>query len=87
MDFLLSAQLFLDQIDMLQHSHINRTDLPSLVAAEKIIHIIKCRKIIGAGVVSVGHFQALIRPNVHQCQPAFGKLTSLNGLRTDQPPT
>jgi hypothetical protein len=53
------------------------------VTAEKIIYIIKGRKIIGTGVVSIGHFQALIGPDIHQCQPAFGKLTSLNGLRTD----
>ena len=87
MDLLLRAKLFLHQIDMLKYPHIDRTDLPGLVATEEIIDIIECPKIIGAGFVSIGHIQPLIRPNVDQCQSTFGKLASLNGLRTNQPPT
>ena len=67
MDLLLSPKLFLHQIDMLQYPYINRTDLPGVVATEQIIHIIKRRKIIRPGFVSIGHIQPLIRPDVDQC--------------------
>lgn len=87
MDLLLRAKLFLHQVDVLKHPYIDRTDLPGLVATQEIIHIIERRQIIAAGIISIGHIQPLICPDVDQRQPTFGKLASLNGLRTNQPPT
>lgn len=87
MDFSLTDEFLLYQIDMLQHTDIDRSDFARVVAAQKIIHIVERRQVILPVFVAIDDFQAFIGPHIHQRQPALGKLTSLHRLWTSEPST
>ena len=86
-DLAIASQCLLHQIHMLKHPHVDGCDLTGVMTTQDVIDIVERVEIVLSLLVSKGHIQPLISPDVKQCEPAGRKLTGKRHRGADQPTT